>query len=134
MSLAKAAIRMELTRIDGIKVNLNQAVDSLSAFVETKDLDFGDSRTAKSIDVVLLRILNGSGLSVNGRLIIKYRENPDGPLLVGATIALSDVSAPLDVRMPDAPFIRFRIEDTTVSTIWQLAGMEVWGSAEGERF
>lgn len=134
LSTVRAAIKMVLNKADGTKVNLNQAVDSVVAYVESKDLDMGDPRAVKMIDMAIVKVTDAVGIGVNGKLIIKYRENLEEPLQIGDTINLSDANAPLPVKMPDAPYIRIRLEDAAVKTLWKFAGLELWGTKTGDRF
>ena len=119
--------------MDSVQVALNTALDSATCFIETKDLDLGAPDFAKVLQQVYSEIEGRTG-APGLKLIIKYRDSLQDPLQELAPISLSSQKPGVNVRPPQAKYYRFRFEDDSISIIWKLSRMELFGQLGGRRF
>ncbi len=132
MPIARGIVRAVITR-GTQKFNLGQAVETLTAWVETKPLDLNDPRTVKNLDMLLVNLYEAVDLT-NLVVEIYSLEELDGTPVLQDTISLADGVDALPIRAEDAPYWIFRFEDTGVTSLWKLGGFEVGGDVVGERF
>lgn len=121
--------------VTGARINLNQSIDTATAFVETKDLDFGAYEFRKWIQKVITDItlrINAPNLA----LIIKHRNNLNDALISSVRIPLNTADQVLNVanKIKAARYYRLRFEDTGVSVLWELSKIELHGVLAGKLF
>ena len=125
--------KMTLTR-GGVETAIPVRASGLDAVVEleTKDLDFGDPKSAKFIDSFVLdidRVLPYGYAYVGGRdrLSDAVTWSPAIALTAGA----DQIFLPFGMEYR---FFRLRLLDTVPIDVWKLTGVEFYGSApEGEK-
>lgn len=144
MALASGTTTLTLVRNGDTIFIGEQSQDTTRAFIETKDLDFGDPVIKKYLRRILLWMTALDKLN-STVLIIKGRNFIDQPHEILATIPLQrivtpqpilkeTVPEPISMRLPRRNLIRIRIEDNAVETPWALYGMEFWGLFSKGRF
>lgn len=144
MALSSAAVKLTITR-GGEDITIgNIAKDTTQAFIETRELDFGDPVIKKFLRRMLLWLsaldrLENVQVIIYGRNFITEtrQELLRIPLrkLVPATVNLKETQAqPIPFRLPKRNLYQIRFEDNGVEAQWALYGFELWGRPAKGRF
>ncbi len=125
-------VNLVLNYAGGGSINLNQAVDTGTCFIETKDMDLDREDLTKFLQKVYAKIKNLED-STSIKIIVKYRDDENSPLISRSAIAFSG-NPVVPMRPPGAKFYRIRIEDLAISVRWKLYELELFGAIGGTRF
>jgi hypothetical protein len=113
-------------------LNLGTAVETATAWIETKPIDFGESSFVKFLDKMIYNI-RGRQTSPYLKLEIRGSDDEEGPfgLLDTLDVALED---PGWTDPPGQRYYKFKFIDEVVGVRWALHGFEVHGGLGGEEF
>ena len=116
----------------GGTINLGGAVDSATAFLESKPLHFGQEQAVKYIDRI---IYSFSNRALQGQLFLEIwgADDEDGPFTLLETVQIS-TTEPSYPDVPGQRYFKFRLRDDAVAERWRFHGMEVWGELGGDEF
>lgn len=132
MANVSASIVMTLTKAGGAVVPLFSAADTIDAFIETKDLDFG-SPFNKFLEAIICSIDNYSTVG-SLELVIKHRKNRSQALTALAPIKVVDQDPIfLTQLVPQSRFFRLRFQDTQLVKPFKLSKIEVFGKIGSKR-
>jgi len=132
MGIAHAAITIFYTPLGGTQRNVGAAIGTLSAFIETKALDIGDSALTYYLDKINSHITENQDQTLMV-LEIYGSDDEDGPFELLDTISLSKED-PGFTDPPGKRYYKFKFTDPAISNRWQLHGFEVYGEPGGEEF
>lgn len=101
----------------------------MTAYIETKAMDFGYPHATKFCDEVQLGVTNLSG-TVNFQLGVQ--DDLDDAVTYSTAQAIDDGNEPIEDRV-NARFIRAKIESTEIGATWNLSSMDIFGKISGGR-
>ncbi len=132
MANASGIAVLTLTKTDGRILNLVQASDTVSGYVETKDLDLGTSAN-KFLQAIVLDLVQYSNLG-NMKLIVKYRRTLSEDLQETAPISVQ-ASDPIYLTqlVPQSRYYRFRFQDDLINLPWKLSKISLFGRPGSKR-
>ncbi len=132
MGTAHAAITIFHTSLGGTQRNAGSAIGTLSAYIETKALDIGDSQLSYFIDKIISHITKAAS---HTQMILEIygSDSEDGPFELLDTISLSKED-PGYTDPPGKRYYKFRYSDPSIISRWQLHGFEVYGEPGGDEF
>lgn len=129
---ALGALTMFLDEFGGGTVNLGASVETSSAYIQSKALDFGDGAFVKFLEKVISNIkLRKLAPFLN--LEIYGSDDEEGPFELLDTISVADFD-PQYTDPPGKRFYKIRYTDASVSVRWALHGMTFYGEPGGEEF
>lgn len=133
MAIVVEQIRLTVTLLDGTILDLSQAQDFTTAFVETKDLDMNQAELYKFLESLILK-LQGRVEATNLQLFVKYRDRLEDPLQSFGPINIGGDDLPIHLLnlIPSAVYYRFRFVDANIVNRWLFQGFSVFGEADGE--
>lgn len=104
----------------------------VAAFLQTKDIDFGQRQALKYIDVFTMEVdgdVDLSGVTVN----IGHRDNLNDEITWMGPFLLSELAEAVFTRFT-ARYVKLKISSISSTTFWQLGSIEVYGRTHGRRF
>lgn len=134
--MATGSVRLILTKASGQVINLAQAQDSVSVFIETRDFAPSGDDQYTYIDELVTKIKNRVG-STGLLLTIKYRNRMEDPLTSFQAQDLSLNDQPIFPRdssgnpVPSSVFYKLRFDDVQLVNRWRLFGLQAFGEADG---
>ncbi len=132
MANVSGSIVLTLTKAGGAVVSVFSAADTIDAFIETKDLDFG-SPYNKFLEAIVCSIDNYATLG-SLELVIKHRRNRSEALQELAPIKVVDQDPIfLTQLVPQAKFFRLRFQDSQLVRPFKLSKIEVYGKVGSRR-
>jgi hypothetical protein len=133
MGTAYASVSAYITRVGtGVVVNLGTAVETGSAHIQTKALDFGHDNLIKYIERILCNI-RGRQANANATLKIYGSDDEEGPFELLDTIQLVD-NDPVYTDPPGMRFYKIRFADDGIMSRWAVHGFTIYGVVGGEEF
>lgn len=129
---AQGAVTLFLNQYGGGTINLGMSIETASAWIETKALDFGEASFVKFLEKITSHIRQASE-SPNLVLEIRGSDYEDGPFVLLDTINLS-LEDPAYTDPPGHRFFKIRYSDSLVGVRWALHGFTVHGEIGGEEF
>lgn len=123
--LYEGSIQLYLQSPTGSIINLGISADTSTLFLESKDLNLGDSDVAKILRAARLELqpIGASGLLFK----IYSRDNLDDPLVLEGTFASGASDEILHMRTNGRRYFRFRLEDTGSFERWKITAIELFG-------
>lgn len=134
MPLVSASVSIQATDSGGNPINLGKISGGINlAFMETVDLDFGESKRKKRIRRILITV---EGLADDDEFFITVfgKNRITGPLTNYGKFKISADGTPIKCKIPALAYIRFRLEDENLTTNWRIPRIEIYGSLAGNRF
>jgi hypothetical protein len=128
---ASGAVRIVLNKLDGSTVDYTKAQDTITAWIETKDLHLGSTEFLKALAFIVFEITGKANLD-SLEVTLKYRDQLSETLQSEAAVPINE-SDPLQIRPPDARYVRIRLSDSAISQIWKLTAMEFHGEVTSKR-
>ena len=123
---------MFLTLHSGGVLNLGTAIETATAWIQTKPLDFGQNSFVKFLEKVLYSIRDRKD-SPNLVLEISGSDDEEGPFLLLDTIDVS-LEDPGFTDPPGQRYFILKFTDAAVGVRWALHAFEVHGEMGGEEF
>lgn len=134
MAVASGSVQIQVYDSAGnFLANLAAAVDLISCFVESKDLDFGDPQVAKHLDALVFQLTN-IAQQTGMRVVMKWRDNLADALGEGSPEDIDVTGNPTFIRPQGARYLRIRVEDVAVRERWKLVGLDIYGQFGGRDF
>jgi hypothetical protein len=128
---ASGAVRIVLNKLDGTTADYTKAQDTVTAWIETKDLHFGSTEFLKTLAFIVFEITGKADLD-SLEVTLKYRDQLSETLLSEAAVPINETD-PLQIRPPDSRYVRIRLSDSAISQIWKLTAMEFHGEVTSRR-
>lgn len=130
--MAEGRIRVTKHAVNGEEF-IFLPLGALEAWLETRDFDLGKPNEEKFIEVFFAECRELSSMT-NFAMQLGYR-NRLTDVLMWTNEMLVDGNLPLWLppSLPSTRYVRFRIRDTSVSGVWKLSALELWGQLDGGR-
>ena len=107
-------------------VNVLTAFQGDQVYVETKPIDFGNSKTRKSLACLVFNV-TGAGSLGSLECYVGYSDRlKDGPTWTGP-YSLSDQDEALWLKLPESRFFYLKFQDLLPETAWKLSAIEAYG-------
>ncbi len=132
MGTAAAVVTLILNKTDGTTVNLGTAVETGSAHLWTKAMDFGQDEFAKYLEHIIANIEDRQQ-NERARLEIWGADDEEGPYEQLDTIWLAEED-PGWTDPPGQRFYKFRFYDDRIATRWAIHGLTIFGEIGGEEW
>ena len=129
---ASGSITMFLTLHSGGVLNLGTAIETATAWIQTKPLDFGKNSFVKFLEKILYSI-RGRQESSHLLLEISGSDDEEGPFTLLDTIQVS-LEDPAFTDPPGQRYYVLKFIDAVVGVRWALHGFEIYGELGGEEF
>lgn len=142
--MVKAAGENSLSTVDGIaqvqildsggvvRQYLAASTDTVSCFLQTKDLHAGDPIIRKIVDLVELDITDQS-FHVDLHVSIYGRDDLTTPRKLLADLTPNG-NNPFRMHTTGYGYVSLRIEDRSIRRRWKLTGFRILGNMAGKRY
>ena len=103
----------------------------VSAFLQTKDLDFGSRNQHKYVDAIIAEFLDTKRPELVN-ITVGYRDSLKEPRSELAPFPLNELEQTMFFRIT-ARYLSFKIQSDSVGVQWRLGAFSVYGTTHGGR-
>ena len=129
---AAGAVKMELVKADGRRYYLNVFTGGTVVWARTKALDLGDGSVRKVLQRMILNMSHRADLTLF-TLTISCADNRTDTFVEETPITITDTTAPIDLRVRNSRYYKFKFLDEHAVNVWKLSGFELLGTIAGKR-
>lgn len=129
---ASGTIKLELTKSDGRVFPLGVSLGTSISWIRTKPLDLGDASTRKCVQRMILDITERASLAAF-TLIVSTADNFQDTFVEETAVTVDNVDKPINLRVRNARYYKFKFLDEQVSVAWKLSAFELLGTTAGMR-